>query len=171
MKSTLRFAVMLGVLIAALPGRSAAGEEPAVIGWVERITLGVEGVPINAKVDTGATTSSLHAANLRWFTRDSGEWVAFDVVGTDGKTRHFERKLVRIIRIRQHGGVAPEERPTVIVGVCLGNIYRLTEVSLADRTGFDYPFLVGRNFLSGHFAVDSKRTYTVAPGCRQAGRP
>ncbi len=172
MKSILRITILLGALIAALPGQSAAaeGRPLVVVGWVEHITLGVEGVPINAKIDTGATTSSLHATNLRWSKRDSGEWLAFDVAGEDGKTTRFERKLVRIISIKQHGGGPPEQRPTVIIGVCVGNIYRLTEVSLADRTGFDYRFLVGRSFLSGFFAADSARIYTVEPRCGQAVR-
>lgn len=141
-----------------------------VVGWIENVTLGVQRVPIKAKLDTGATISSLHAINLRRFARDSGEWLAFDVAGEDGKTTHFERKLVRIISIKQHGGGPPEKRPTVIIGVCLGNIYRLTEVSLADRTGFDYRFLVGRSFLNGFFAADSARIYTVEPRCEQAAR-
>lgn len=168
----MRIAILLCALLAVQPGRAAAAEARpvTVVGWVEHITLGAERVPINAKIDTGATISSLHATDLRRSKRDSGEWLAFDVAGEDGKTTHFERKLVRVISIKQHGGAPPEQRPTVIIGVCLGNVYRLTEVSLADRTGFDYRFLVGRNFLSGFFAADSARTYTVEPRCGQTAR-
>jgi len=171
MKSKMRIAVLLYAFIAALPGRSAAAEGPAVtvVGWIERVSLGVERVRVKAKLDTGATTSSLHASDLRWSVRDDGDWVAFEVVGEDGKTVHFERKVVRIASIKQRGGRPPQKRPTVIIGVCLGNSYRLTEVNLVDRAGFNYQFLVGRKFLSGLFAVDSALTSTVEPGCGQAG--
>jgi hypothetical protein len=62
------------------------------------------------------------------------------------------------------GGV--QDRPIVMLGVCLGNTYRVTEVNLTDRTGFKLPFLVGRSFLAERFAVDSSRTDTVEPSCR-----
>ncbi|OGA53953.1 MAG: hypothetical protein A3G24_02880 [Betaproteobacteria bacterium RIFCSPLOWO2_12_FULL_62_13] len=162
-----RFAILLFTLIGVLPWPSPAAEDRPVIvaGWIERVTLGAEGVLIKAKLDTGATTSSLHAADLRWLTRDDGDWVAFDVVGENGQKAHFERKVTRIARVKRRGAAAAQKRPTVIMGVCLGNIYRLVEVNLADRTGFNYKLLVGRNFLKGHFMVDSGRTYTAEPRC------
>ena len=61
------------------------------------------------------------------------------------------------------GGV--QERPTVLLGVCLGKTYRVTEVNLTDRSGFKLPFLVGRSFLAERFAVDASRTATVEPSC------
>ena len=162
-----RFAILLCALLGAYPWQSAAAKGAVtVVGWIEHVTLGAEGVPIKAKLDTGATTSSLHATNLRWSARDSGDWVAFDVVGEDGKMTHFERKVVRIASIKRSGGGPAQKRPTVIIGVCLGHSYRLTEVNLSDRTGFNYKLLVGRKFLSGLFAVDSALTSTVEPRCK-----
>ena len=57
------------------------------------------------------------------------------------------------------------------MGMCLGNVYRVTEVNLADRSRFKQPVLVGRNFLAGHFAVDSARMRTVEPDCAELARP
>ena len=168
MKSIMRIAILLCALLGAFPGPSAAakGRAVTVVGWIEHVTLGPEGVLIKAKLDTGATTSSLHASDLRWSARDDGDWVAFDVVGEDGQKAHFERKVARIASIKRSGGGPVQKRPTVMIGVCLGNIYRLTEVTLADRRDFNYEFLVGRKFLIGHFAVDSALTYTVEPRCK-----
>jgi hypothetical protein len=141
--------------------------ETRVVGWIERIRLGEEGVLLSAKLDTGADNSSLHASDVRSFTRDGSHWVAFEVTGEDGRKVHFERKVTRITEIKRHRGEKPLERPTVLMGVCLGRVYRVTEVNLADRTRFKQPFLVGRKFLEKHFAVDSARTYTVEPDCAE----
>ena len=144
--------------------------ETRVVGWVERVALGEEGLILTAKLDTGADTSSLHAPEVRWFTRDGHRWVAFDVTGEDGRKVRFERKVIRIAEIKRRGAGEPFRRPTVLMGVCVGKVYRVTEVNLADRTRFKQPFLIGRKFLANQFAVDSARTHTVEPGCAETKR-
>jgi hypothetical protein len=142
----------------------AAAGQPAIVGWLEPVRLGSEGIVVPAKLDTGADTSSLHAADIRWLRRDGADWVAFEVVGKDNRRAHFERKVERIARVKKAAG-GVQKRPTVLLGVCLGGTYRETEVNLTDRTGFKVPFLVGRKFLAEHFSVDSSRTNTAEPAC------
>ncbi len=139
--------------------------QPAVVGWIEAVKLGSEGLLLPAKLDTGADTSSLHVADIQWTRRGDDDWVAFDVTGKDRRTVRLERKVQRVVRVKKaSGGV--QERPTVLLGVCLGDTYRVTEVNLTDRTGMKLPFLVGRSFLADRFAVDSSRMDTVEPACR-----
>jgi hypothetical protein len=104
---------------------------------------------------------------VRWFSRDGEQWVAFDVTAEDGRTVHFERKVVRISRIKRQGQDS-DKRPTVMMEVCLGGVYGVTEVNLTDRTGFKYEFLVGRHFLADRFIVDAARMNVVAPDCSAA---
>lgn len=139
----------------------------ATIGWIEHVALGPEGVVVPAKLDTGADNSSLHATDIRWSTRDNADWVVFNVSAQDGRKVQFERKVARIASIRRAAG-GPQKRPVVVMGVCLGTVYRLVEVNLSDRSGFNYEFLVGRSFLAGHFAVDAARQNTVEPDCAKA---
>lgn len=156
----------LGGWAAALPPAGLAAEK-LTVGWIERVTLASEGVVIAAKLDTGADTSSLHATGIRAFARDGADWVAFEVVGQNGVRVGFERQVVRIARVRRaSGGV--QNRPTILMGVCLGKSYRVTEINLTDRTGFNYEMLLGRSFLADHFAVDSALTYSVEPACPEA---
>lgn len=163
-RSALLAHALAGWAVALLGSAAASAGEPQIVGWIERVKLGAEGVTVEAKLDTGADMSSLHATGLRWFSRDDGDWVAFDVLGADGRKVHFERRVVRIARIKRlSGGV--QKRPTILMGVCLGRVYRLTEVNLTDRSGFSHELLVGRNFLAPHFAVDSARAHTVEPQC------
>ena len=154
------------MLFAACAWSSAlSAAQPAVVGWIEPVKLGSEGLMVPAKLDTGADTSSLHASDIRWSRRPDGDWVAFDVAGKDNRKVRLERKVERVTRVKKaSGGV--QERPVVLLGVCLGNTYRVTEVNLTDRTGFKLPFLIGRSFLAERFAVDSSRTDTIEPSCR-----
>ena len=152
---------------ATLVATTSAVAEPRVAGWIERIRLGKEGTVVSAKLDTGALTSSLHAADVRWFDRDGEKWVAFDVTGESGRTVRFERKVVRISNVKRQGSDS-QKRPTVVMEVCLGGLSGATEVNLADRTGLKYEFLVGRRFLADRFIVDSARMNLVAPDCPAA---
>lgn len=156
----------LGAWAGALPLPGLAAEKQTV-GWIERVTLEGAGMVVAAKLDTGADTSSLNATGVRTFVRDGADWVAFEVVGQNGAKAVFERKVVRVARVkRTSGGV--QKRPTIVLGVCLGKVYRLTEVNLTDRSGFNYEMLLGRSFLAEYFAVDSGLTYTVEPACPEA---
>jgi len=38
--------------------------EPTVVGWIESVKLGGEGLVLPAKLDTGADTSSLHVSDI-----------------------------------------------------------------------------------------------------------
>lgn len=145
-----------------------AAAETQIVGWIERVRLGDEGIVLIAKLDTGADFSSLHAVDVRWFMRDGAQWVAFEVKGADGRQATFERKVIRIAEIKRRAGGKPLERPTVLLGICLGRVYRVTEVNLADRTRFNQPMLIGRKFLESGFAVASDRVNTVEPACKGA---
>ena len=165
-----RFAPLGGLFLwlLGLPP-AAAAQPPTTVGWIERVKLGADGLVVAAKLDTGADTSSLHAENIRWEKRADGEWVAFDVIGAGGETVRLQHKVVRIARIKRDSGLA-QKRPTIVMGVCLGTVYELTEVNLTDRSRFNYEMLIGRSFLARRFAVDPARTHTVEPACGEARR-
>ena len=88
----------------------------------------------------------------------------FGVADSKGSMVRFERKVVRTAHIKRIKGAA-QKRPTIMMAICIGNVYRVTEVTLVDRTGFDHGLLVGRSFLAKHFIVDPARTYTTEPTC------
>jgi hypothetical protein len=134
------------------------------VGWLERVQIYPENLTLRAKLDTGAKTSSLNASNIKEFERQGEKWIRFDVVDRRGKTETLERKLIRSIKIKEHN-TDPVERPAVQLGICLGNVYQEVEVNLTDRSVFNYPMLIGRNFLRGAFIVDAAAKFTIKPHC------
>ena len=53
----------------------------------------------------------------------------------------------------------------IYIGLCLGGVYKIAEVSLVNREKFNYEMLIGRRFLAGDFIVDPSVTYTQDPTC------
>jgi hypothetical protein len=158
----------LALLIAAPV--DAAQKPKTVTGWVEEVKLYPGGVRVQAKLDTGADFSSLDCDCITPYERDGAKWVRFSVKGADGKLVSLERQIVRTAKIKRHFGEV-QERLVVRLGMCLASRYKEVDVTLVDRTGLEYPMLVGRNFLRGRFVVDSSVKFTTTPNCPTAPRP
>ena len=126
---------LLGALVLALP--AAAGEKK-VVGWIEKVRISPGNFIVHAKLDSGAEYSSLDAANLTEFERNGKPWVRFDLTERDGQKITMERPLLRWAPIKRHNQ-EPQRRPVIKLGVCLGNIYKETEVNLVNRAGLSIP--------------------------------
>ena len=131
-----------------------------VIGEVEPIYLLPMKSPFLSRIDTGATTSSLDAINIKRFERDGEKWVSFDVENRETKeTYHFEKPLAKRIRIKRIGD--DEHRLQVEMDVKMGKEKFKAEFTLAERPHFDYQTLVGRNILNGRMVVDVSLSNTL----------
>src|SRR3972149_3308305 len=124
-----------------------------LIGWVEKVKVYPGGIEYRAKIDTGARNPSINARNIVEFERDGQPWVRFDLVRKKQARATLELPLVRQATIKRHFG-KQQHRYVVMLGICLGGIYRETQVTLVDRTGFLYDLLLGRRFLKGEFIID-----------------
>ncbi len=161
----------LGLLLSAVPAVAALPYYALpVAGRIERVRLTPGDVVVEAKLDTGAHTSSLDAMNMRRLIRDGTDWVAFDVTGNDGRSVRIERPVMRIAEIKSALGI-DEDRPVVTLGICIGKVYRLTEVNLVDRSDLTTRLLIGRRFLKGRLLVNVNRRYLLEPACRRKTLP
>ena len=134
-----------------------------IIGEVEPVTIVKAGLTLPARIDTGATTSSLDARDIQRFERDGKKWVRFTLVDRrSGKKVKIEGRLTRTVEITRHG-TDPQYRPVVKLKAILGQAELYREFSLTDRSAFTYPVLIGRNFLQGEFIVDVTRKNTTTP--------
>ena len=157
--------ILLGALpLAAQPGGPEDKGCPdisgfVIIGEMEIITFKEKNLRLKARIDTGATTSSLGVFAQQPFERDGKKWLQFSVKDPDSKKDiDFERPVQRIAEIKRHGAEAME-RPVVKMKIMLGNIEMEREFTLADRSKFTFPVLIGRNVLSAKFLVDVNRKY------------
>ena len=135
-----------------------------VVGAVERVLLEPQGVMFEARIDTGAHTSSIDARDITPFERDGKPWVRFELPRRDEKDKSLtiETPVVGRTQIKRHGQ-APVERLTVTLRVVLGPLDQLSEFTLADREGYDYSVLIGRSYLRGSAIVNVDRQLTLSP--------
>ena len=151
--------------LALVMGGVQAKEKPAitVIGEIESVTLVKDKFQLLARIDTGAQTSSLSAQKIEQYERDGKKWVRFEVANLATKKKvQFERPLSRMVSIKRHGASAVN-RPVVNLIVAMGPIKCVCEFSLTDRSKYEFPVLIGRNFLSGRAVVDVSRKHAVHP--------
>ena len=131
-----------------------------IIGEVEPIYFLPMKSPFYARIDTGATTSSLDCSDVVYFERDGEKWVSFVLRNRKTGEEHvFEKKIERTFRVRRIG--EDESRKAVKMDVKMGKEVFSATFSVADRKGFDYQGLIGRNILTGRFIVDTSTSHTL----------
>ncbi len=136
------------------------GQEKITIGALEDVILLPWRVKLPARIDTGATKSSLDAQEMT--IRD--DMVAFRLPQEYGGLQ-LRLPIVEWRHVRSPGN--RERRPVVEIEICLGSKRIRTKVNLTDRSSVKYPLILGRNFLSKNFVVDVKRRMTTPPACRE----
>jgi hypothetical protein len=161
--------LVLSVLVSAAlvvgPSR-ATSRKKDIFGWVEKVEIGKSRLEMEAKLDTGADTSSLDASKIRRFREKDGDrWVEFLVVDKDsGRRIRYKKRLIRYAYIKEHDRPS-QRRPVVRMEICLGDHLGDVEVSLVDRGEFKYPLLLGRNALENVALVDASDSFTTEPNC------
>ncbi len=132
-----------------------------IIGGKEHVEVDETGLVVIARVDTGAKTSSLSAEDVVEFERDGKSWVRFKFdPGEKRPAVTIEKPVERRVRIRQHLDDY-QRRYVVEVRLRLGELEEIIEVSLSDRSDFEYPILIGRNFLTDNAVVDVSKQFTA----------
>ncbi len=135
-----------------------------VVGQIEKVMLTPPKRLFHARMDTGATTSSLDARDIETFERDGSAWVRFTVVDPENGDSHvLEKPVVRHVRIYQSSNAEGDRRPVVKLQLQLGRIQRVDEFTLVDREHLDYQVLIGRNILTDLMVVDVADKFIVDP--------
>jgi hypothetical protein len=142
----------------------SAASAQQVAGWVEQVRVDPPGIEAEAKLDTGARHSSIHAEDIQALDVDGIPHVSFVLESEPGERIEVVRPLVRQAKIKQHTS-GPETRPVVLLSVCLGGVRKQVEVNLVDRGRLNYPLLIGRSFLAGDFLIDPATKHRLSPRC------
>jgi hypothetical protein len=152
--------------LSSLSMASAGNLEKPTIGWIETAQILPEKFQLSAKIDTGADNSSLHATDPMEFTKGDEKWIRFSIhLEEEDEAITLERPIKRFTRIKNKGA-ASQKRVVVLLDLCIGTIFKKdVPVSLADRSRFKYPMLIGRSYLKNSAIVDSSVTFSQQPSC------
>lgn len=164
------FSPVLALLMFGLVFGFVVRAEKPVLGWLEKALIVPGGFILEAKLDTGADNTSLDARNIKVIYRDGKNILRFDVDDRQGKTYTLEREQVGIELVPQHFG-DDEERPLVVLEICIGNECRNTLVNLVDRSKKKYPLLIGRSFMLDRVVIDGGGEYLTQPRAGTGTKP
>ena len=146
--------------------------ERPIIGWREWVFLpALLELPIKAKIDTGARTSSIHSFGTRRFTERGAPWVEFLV----HPIQHQETPEIACVLpmkderwVKSSNGES-EKRIVVETVARLGPVDWPIELTLADRDVMGFRMLLGREAIRRRFLVDPARSYRLSG--RRADEP
>lgn len=112
---------------------------------------------VDAKIDTGAYTSSIHCSRIRLKKDTDGhEIITFTIPGSklhEKGLQHFKVREYEERKIRSSNGQIQKRYVIKTQIVLFGRKIR-AEFSLADRSSMKFPILLGRKLLQGRFIVD-----------------
>lgn len=133
-----------------------------IVGQVEKIYLAATEQVYNARIDSGAETSSVDARNITRFERDGSNWVRFDVPvpGSDSMIT-LEKEIVRRVKVTQAAAEDPERRVVVELQFAIGDHQQVAEFTLTDRNDLENKVLIGRNVLRDVMLIDVGREFTT----------
>lgn len=135
-------------------------QSPLVIGPTARVVETRSGLPLLARVDTGAAVTSLHCTEDDFVISEAsedpqenlGKAVRLRVENHVGKSTWIETKVLDYVEVRSANGA--EHRYRVRLPLQCGPVQKETIVNLNDRSQMSYRLLLGRDFLAGNFVVD-----------------
>ena len=135
-----------------------------VLGQSEWLEIPGLNIPlIDAKLDTGAHSSVLHAEQMEPIWRGDERWVRFICHPL------IERTDVQVVctvpvtderDVRSSNGIV-ERRLFIRQEVCHGDLHWEIEISLTTRRLMRHRMLLGRSALAGRFLVDPGRQYLL----------
>jgi len=135
-----------------------------IIGRLERIDFPEWDLrEIDAKVDTGAYTSSLHCHHITSYQESGKDYVKFNLFDPSHETYNdklFKWPVFRKKTIKSSNG-SREARFVIKTKVRIFDKIFTAEFSLTDRSEMRYPVLLGRKLINNRFLVDVSQKYTT----------
>lgn len=145
--------------------------ERPVIGWREWVELpALLDLPIKAKIDSGARTSSIHCFGTRRFSEGGAPWVEFLLHPVQRQARPAMTCIAPVSDerwVRSSNGDA-EKRLVVRTAARLGETEWPIELTLADRDLMGFRMLLGREAIRRRFLIDPARSFRLSGRIRPA---
>ncbi|MCG6202455.1 ATP-dependent zinc protease [Psychromonas antarctica] len=127
-----------------------------LVGALEKCCLPdlqIEG--LDARIDTGAQTSSLHVDNIVEYRKEGRKWIEFyihpDIHNVEKIVKcHAKVKAKR--RIKSSSGCT-QTRYVIETRIVIGSMQWKIEISLSDRSSMTYLMLLGREAMKDKVIV------------------
>lgn len=140
--------------------------DKTIWGKIEKATLVNKNITLDAKLDTGASMSSLSATQIKFFNYYHKQWVQFNLLLPHREVPFIE-PVVGMIRVKRREDETMNSytqeynrRPVISLKIKIGGKTKELFVNLVDRKQFHYPLLIGSDALEKYdVLIDAKRNY------------
>lgn len=135
-----------------------------ILGSEEWCSFKELGIPaIEARVDSGAKTSSIQANNIQLFDKHGVEWVRFEVhpiqinrsIAIQCEAKVYDKRAVK-----SSSGIA-SVRIVIQTEITLGDDTFEIELTLANRESMEFRMLLGREALYNRYMVNPSETHLL----------
>lgn len=152
------FTLFLLVALSLAPIQVGAESQKQIVGATAVVFVTDANLRFEARVDTGAKTSSIHAENIEVDSAGDpqGKRISFLLVDTDGPPRKVVTRVISVTTVRT--SEKSERRYVVPLLIKFNGSERIIPVTLNDRRSMNYRLLLGRNWLHGHYIVDVEKS-------------
>ena len=136
----------------------------AMIGWREWAGLPDFDIgQINAKIDTGAKSSAIHAFRIREMMFDGREYAEFYLHPVQRRKRPEILCSAPIVdrRVIRSSNGQEEERYVVATRLRLGGRLWKIDLTLTNRDAMGFRLLIGRDALRRKFLIDPGASYLL----------
>lgn len=140
-----------------LPTKTADGK--LILGEQEWVFIPGLDKSFKARVDTGATTSSISAVDIVRFERDGKDWVKFKIEHDNISSNEISLPILRWAKVKQSGSEEIQKRPVVTAWIEIGDLKDKADFTLSDRNHLEFPVLLGRSFFRDVALVDIGRKF------------
>jgi len=137
--------------------------QPALltVGDVEQVSIMPEGLGLQAAINTSTELSMLGVSEQAMFSQQGKRWVRFVVKDpVTKKGIQFKRPLSRISRVTRFSG-KPQDKLVVSLQIKMGELDLEREFILVDGKYFDYPIIIGKNYLIDKALVDVRQQFLL----------
>lgn len=145
-----------------------------MIGWREWVALpDLMGVPIKAKIDSGARTSAIHSFHTRRFSDGGAPHVEFLLHPLQRQAKPECACAAPIVDERwvKSSNGEKERRLVIETMARLGPVEWPIELTLTNRDLMGFRMLLGRQAIRRRFLIDPGRSYRVSAGDEEEARP
>lgn len=124
--------------------------------------LGITNMPV--RVDTGATTSSLHVDNLEEFVQDGKRWVRFDIHPDIHNVDKIITTTARLMSKKTVKSSTADKERRVVIKTTFGLAGKKWKIklTLTDRSSMSFLMLLGREAMQDRIIVDPSFDYLAS---------
>lgn len=118
---------------------------------------------LEARVDTGATTSSLHVDNIEEFERNLEHWIRFDIHPDSHDVNQVVQREAKVKSVRKvkSSNATYQKRHVIKTDILIAGMQWNIELTLTDRSEMKYLMLLGREAMSGRLIVDPEHEFLL----------